>query len=772
MSKDLAEILGENVGTYMQRQFQVHQDTGWNYEGVKKNSPKLLADGIAHIAEVNKAKDIDLDAKILSDAKYLDDADNIAREMLDESENSGSSILFGSAQAGKANIKNFIKRKELTPEIRALLGEITDVGVNIKTTGGQQSKKLEVFKFQQNVAKLLIAAGLGSRTPNPKKRILEKNQVGGKDGQSNTAFAGFGKLFVTPEILDELNAYLTPNASGKTGVDAVLGLVRSAVTIGKFNQVVLSPQAYSSNFLGGVAFELAAGRVFNTNLGKSFKAYLQTVTKDNLIGKGVKKVTGSDRFLDNKHRTDPYTFTESIEYGEMTIDQVRKRDGDQADWRMEQLESVAEAGKLFNNSVFAGDIAAASENAALYDGLRTIIDGGGAVYQVTDNAAKAHALTVEKIKWFNALPGDTKMSVVIEKAVRDTRMTTQNYDMVYPWLKKSSANGLFAGSYIAFSFELIRNSVNNIKLAWEEGRSGNPALRKNAAKRVVGIAATAAAMSALSAGLTALMSGMDLEEQDLLREVLPEWNKYTRVTMTGVDDQGHLGFFDGQYIIPQMYWYNALSQLGNEGSFADKGADLTMSLVDPFLDYNIFTQLVSGAIQNKKASGGKIYNEGSDNFFEIAGKQGANALNAMFKPGFMGTYKKATGYDEVNAYGGVYHKHEWMLNMVGIRINRMDITSEGFGKNMFNKFARTNRAFMSDVSESKLADMSESEKVKATAKVNRGREESNRQLSRTVRMLRTPMMAKHISKDHIRHWAKKAKLPTWQRAYFEELLAD
>jgi hypothetical protein len=782
ISKDLAKILGDNVGVYMQRQFRVHQDTGWNYAGVKQNSPQVLADGIAHIAKTNKAADVAVGAKLLSDAKYEENADNIAREMLDESENSGTSFVYGSAQAGKANIKNFIKRKEIDPEIRALLGEVTDVSENIKNTGGQQSAKIEAYKFQQSVAKLLIAAGLASRTPNPKLSIFEKNQVGGKDGQANTATAGFGKLYAKPEILAELNEYLMPTPNGKSTMDIIMGLVRTSVTVGKFNQVVLSPQAYASNFLGGAAFELAAGR-FMAPLGKrgrsSLKAYSDIAGKDNIIkhfiGRQLNKIpvtkiqSYADGILEHKNRTNPYTLTESMEYGEMTVDEVIARDGF-GNWRLEQLEAIATDGKLLNNSVWSGDMQASGEIAG--EKFKAVMDGGGALYQITDNAAKAHALSYEMMKWMDASKGDVKMSEVIAKAVSDTRKTTQNYDLVHPFLKKASANGMFAGSYISFAYELVRNTYNNFSLAKSEIASGNPVLVKNGYKRLVGVALTGVAMGGVSSGITALMSGMGLGDQDLLRETLPEWNEYTRVAMTGVDDEGHLGFFDGQYIIPQFYWYNALSQLGNEGSWDQNSAQMMASLIAPFADQNIFTNLIIGSFSNQKSSGAKIYNEDTDEFWEASGKLLANGYNAMFKPGAHGFLKKALTNEEVNSYGGVVHKGDFLLNLVGIRMNRMDITSEGFGKSQFSKYARLSASINRDLSAKKRADMSEKELATAKAKGYAGRADLNTQLSRTVRMLRTDMMAKHISKDHIRHWAKKAKLPTWQRAYFEELLAD
>jgi len=242
--------------------------------------------------------------------------------------------------------------------------------------------------------------------------------------------------------------------------------------------------------------------------------------------------------------------------------------------------------------------------------------------------------------------------------------------------------------------------------------------------------------------------------------------------MTGIDDDGNLGYFDGQYIIPQMFWYSALSAAGNEGSAMDKGSDLLSTILAPFNQGNIFTMTVAGGLMNRKASGGDIYNPESDDFWEKAGKVIANTANDMFKPGIYGTYKKAITDEQANAYGSVVKKNDWLWSLAGVRLNHKDIKSEGFGRDQFAKFAQNHRGVMKDVSKAKLADMTDEERVKATAKVNKLRKKSNVQLSRTVRMLRTDMMAKHITTGHIRHWAKQNKLPTWQRPYFEELLAD
>lgn len=759
LTEEVETAVGDNIGKYVFREFKVFQNgSGWTYKGVKRDHMDKYIAAQKYIAE---------DKKIT-----LEEADLIIREMLDPEKSNEGNFLMGSSKVGKVDITSFIKKQELAPEILDLLGEVRNPAENLKNTGAKGAKMLTTYAMQAKMAEVLLEMKLASKKVDIKKRFLTKNFIGRElvpvnitdpvTGETemisvervSAKYAGFGKLWVEPEILKELETYFELGPKGKNLFETVAGVLATVVTFGKFNQVVLSPQAYGTNFLGGIAFELAAGRVsWNSNDGA--KAYKKILMKDiNREGK----------------RENPYTFEEQEKVHAMTV----AEHGDSSNMRMEQLEGELRRANLLDNSVFAGDLNATIDRAFLEEvvgdkagkKIKKTFKGLSKGYQATDNAAKASAFIHEVNKWKKALPTiDPKtkkphtMKDVFDRAARDTRVTTQNYDMVLHLAKIMSQHGFLVGSYISFTMEMIRNTGGNVMLAREEFASGNPVLIANASKRVAGTIALGTTMYGLTSTLSSMMSGFDNEEREKLRASLPPWNKYSVMTYTGRNKDGNLGFFDASFIIPQQYFYNAAAMMLAPGDLGDRSWNTVRALTQPLEDVNILTQLAVDLWNGEKESGKPLYDYSDDSVTKTIARVD-HIFDSMFKSGLQKSverWNKARA-GEVGYAGDTPNVNDWWMAILGIRQRHIDTNSAEFIEDNLKSYNYESRRI--NISKAKLDAMDEETRTRKMANVAAMQADLLEEFKASVGMLQQL----DVSNEKIWVAAKETSVPKALRA--------
>ena len=755
LSKAVADATGNNIGKYITRQYKVHDaDYGWDVQTVKRDYPEIYANGVNHL--------------IKKSGITRKEAREQVAEWLDPSKSSFDGFLSGNNAGGKVNVTSYIQRKELDVEIRELLGEIRSPGVNIRNTGAKGAKNLITYKMQEQMAKTLIDLGLASRKVDIGDRFFKENLVGRdtvtvsivdpKTGEKKNIekpivkknFAGFGRLYVQPEILAELNNFFEGKKEGNVFFDSFLKLTSTAVTVGKFNQVVLSPQAYGTNLLGGLAFEIVAGRISWNNDGA--KAYAKIISKD------------------IRRKSKPYTFLEQTKVHAQTVAQH----GPTTNMRTEQIEGEMRRLKLLDNSVFAGDLNANVEASLLGKPIEKFVKGASATYQASDNAAKASAFIHEVNKWKKALPAinpKTKepytMREVFDLAGRDTRMTTQNYDMVWAAPKFLSKHGLFMGSYISFTSEMIRNTGNNVQLTWEEIFSGNKVLREHGMKRLTGMLLMGTALYALNEIASSVMSSMDEDEREAARAALPPWNKYSRMIWTGPDKDGNQGFFDASYLIPHQFFYNAAAMALRPGTFMDKSSRTLIALTQPLMDLNIATQMVIDLKRGEAKSGKPIW-EDSDRASRRIIEGGDYVWQKMFKPGFWRSYdnwnKARTG--EVGYAGSVTNPNDTFASMIGVRMRRINTKSDEFINGNLSSFRFSNSDMRKGASKAALKSMTEEKRKEKLEDFEAGEAEMRREFIGKIKMLK----GFGVSDDEIHTGVYEAKVPPFLRYETEGIL--
>lgn len=752
ISGDLADTVGANIGNYITREFKVFDPKQkWNYQTVKKQHPEIYQNALKEIMSTSG-----VDSK---------EADLVIRGMLDGSKS--EKFVSGNSTIGKVNITSFIKRKDLSDPILDLLGEIRNPVVNIKNTGTKISRIAITNATQAHMAEQMLAAGLASRTPNPEARHTERlgeetysfpgidpdtgDAIVMQGKRTKKALAGFGELYVEPELHGPLSVHFDAGLQkGKNGFNTAFDFLAKITGIGKFAQVILNPAAYPTNFLGGVATEIFNGRV-------------------SLDGKGRKAYAKFGSFRDTgKTPNDPYGVTDQTKFYEMTGADFSKAGGVDSLGR-NQLNTEMQQQGIRDNSVFAEDL-----NQTVEVGFGETAAKASRVvskaYQAADNAAKRSAFAHELDKWIKAEPNST-MDVLVKKAAEDVRATTQNYDMVPALLKTFSRRGVVVPTYISFSYELFRNTINTVRVASREIKSGNPVLQKAGFKRVAGMLAVGGLLYGLNHMMSTWMSGLDDDEREELRSMMPPWLENSEVVMMGADENS-LAYFDASYLIPHQIFYNAAARAVKGDSAEEKVTGTAKALFSPIGGLNIFNQTVAEVLTNKKRGGGQIYNEqitpeGSPGMLAEAG---GHFLESMFTPGFLRTYRKVqkAKEGEVGFAGSSATMDDVWAGVLGVRPYRMDTSSDAFVEDNLISFSLDSREAKSHTSDRKQARRDQAEKDDATEAVT----EAQKRLLEEFRAKIKAFKRLNISDQRIFAAAQKVSVPRYMRAELKKLLTE
>lgn len=763
---NLAEAVGNNIGAYVTREFKIFNPAyKWNYYIIKSQYSDIYEAAMEEIMST-EVDGVNLTAK---------EADQIIRDITDSSR-AAKGFYSGRDTVGKVDVTSFIRRKDLSPAMLDLLGEVVDPMVNIANTGRKVSRASIVFETQRHMAEHLLAAGLAFRKPVGRfiKRIGEETyEYEGVDANGdpkkmkgrrvNKSMKGFDGLYMEPELATELELYFKPADGKRKSPFEILGNALAAVTgVGKFNQVILNPAAYPTNFLGGVATEILNGRV-------SFDA------------KGARAYFKGGAFRNfGKDPNAPYDVQDQAAFYDSTGADFLKNGGVNSIGR-NQLNTEMQQKGLLDNSVFAEDFNQTIDKIGLGAKAAKVSRVLSSIYQASDNAIKRAAFAHELDKWARAEP-TKKMDELVDLAAADVRATTQNYDMVPRILKAFSQRGTIAPTYVSFAYELHRTTIGTVRLAAREIFSGNPVLRNAGLKRVAGMGVTGALLYGLTSGISQILADLTDEEREKLRAQLPPWLEDMEVAYLKADGE-ELVYFDPSYIIPHQIYYNAVMRAVRAETVEEKFEQTASNILGSFFQGNILQQTASEAIANQKIGGGDVYNEEivKDQYF---GKERAIAehfFDSMFTPGIWRTYKKIQKAEEgeIGFKGSTASMDDIWLGLLGIRPYRYDIQSAEFIEGSLSKFSYDVREIKSWVSEKQQERRGKGEgadpDTSLTPSQKKAKEDVERSMARKVREFRTviTMLQKvGIENRRIKKALRDTRTPKELRDEAKDLLTE
>lgn len=241
---ELVVKLQENMGTYLFRSFQKHDNPEW----VQEIDPKIVNRAIGYIQQQYP--------------EYTQqEIDGIINELLFTPD--APMNLIKNGKLGSKDLSILKKRKDLAPEIRALYGEYADPLVNYSKSIMKMINLIEKHKFLDQV-----------KVKGTNKFLFEKptkTHYVKLASEGSATMAPLNGLYTTPEIakaFEEFNA--------KETLPKWMELYMKAISTVKAGKTVLNLTTHARNVVGNLSFVLANGHY---NIGKTSEA-LKTIKTD------------------------------------------------------------------------------------------------------------------------------------------------------------------------------------------------------------------------------------------------------------------------------------------------------------------------------------------------------------------------------------------------------------------------------------------------------------------------------------------------------------
>tara|TARA_R110001592_G_C13178551_1_gene750569 strand:- start:3064 stop:5388 length:2325 start_codon:yes stop_codon:yes gene_type:complete len=671
-SARLEKMLG-NMGKYLNRSYKAFDDPKW----FEKIPTKVIDDARAYLMQQYE-----------KDGATAKEAQQKAQVTMNEMVKTGTAYdslgsFIAESKLGSKDLSTLIPRKDIAPEIRALLGEYADPRINYAKSVSKMSAMIANDKLLSTIRDMGINNFIfekDSRPPNATVQLA---------GEASEVYAPLNGMWTTPEIKEAFEDAM----GGERGE----GWLDKAIQINgfiKFGKTVLSPTTAMRNVMSAYFFTVANGH-FNQKYMKQAVAAFNAQVKE--------KVTdGESDYIKRL-----------IKLG-VLYDSANAGD----------IVKVMTDGKI--NQMLEGRSGAAFEN------LRWLTAKATGFYRFGDDFWKIVGFENEKAALVRTGMKESEAESLAAERIQNTYPTYSRVGKAGAWLSRFP----LAGTFVSFPAEVIRTTGNMMKLAASEIKSDNPKIREMGAKRIVGMSLASGGMFALSA-LSAAMFGVTDDEEEALRDLAPPWQKNSTFIYAGRDSDNNLRYFDMSFLDPYAYWKRPIEAMMRDQPVNEAIASSLSDMVSPFLGTDISTGKILEVISNKKQSGGQVYKENDTAIRKSADIAGHLALGLA--PGAVNNAWRigmAAG-DVKRSTGKPYSLSDEMLALAGFRSSTFDPKVGLYYRTFdFNSAIAEARKELSGV----LRDpnkVSDDEISAAKARAKTKQEQAFKQMSRLIKAAQT-----------------------------------
>ena len=226
-------------------------------------------------------------------------------------------------------------------------------------------------------------------------------------------------------------------------------------------------------------------------------------------------------------------------------------------------------------------------------------------------------------------------SQLMQEAADIIKKTQQNYSEAPPFVQKMQGNwfGVMFAPFIRFKVEVPRIVLNTIPQIKKEMQHHNPVIKKRGKERLIGMTTVITAFSAGIGGILNAIAGIGEEEDEALRDSMPEYLRTHSFIYFGKGDK--LKSVDLTYVNPFAMvvdpFLRAFEKIWR-GSPAEGGAAFFKTLVaDQYLDQQILAGAVTSALNNRDPETGRPITEANDTAWEAFTKK----FQFMFAEAYM-----------------------------------------------------------------------------------------------------------------------------------------
>lgn len=617
---ELYEKIRNNVGAYVHRSYQAFDDPKWFQKvptATLNAARQYLKDGYMEGGKTSGAEALRLTEVALNEILKNGTAYDSMEAFISE------------GKLGAKDLSVLMRRKDVPPVIRALLGEYTDPRLNFTKSATKMGRLIWNQRFLDRVREM----GLGTFLFEGKDRPpMATTQIA---AQGSEVYAPLNGLWTFPEV-----AQAFKDALGKEQMGDLYRFIVRANGLVKYGKTVLSPTTAMRNWQSAMFFALANGHFDLTQMKKSVAAFREQVRQN---------ATGGDlAYL--RHLKELGVVYDTPYAGEMMrfIEDAKADNG---------VDTVMRAFGASDGAIAKG-----------LRGVKQINQVAQGFYSFGDDFWKIIGFENEKA---GLLKAGLPLAEAEREAAKRIRDTYPTYSMVGAGIQKLSRFPLM-GTFVSFPAEIVRTSANMLRTTAADLKSDNPALRALGMKRAVGMAMVSGLFYALAA-LSKSASGVDDDEEEALRDLAPEWQKNSTFLFAGRNEKGQLRYFDMSFLDPYGYWKRPITAMLRDQPWEKSAASALKDMLTPFFGADIATAAIFQAVANKKDSGGKVYQEGAD-AIDQAGAI-ANHLRKALQPGFVGNIERLTlaaqGVRREGS-GQPYDLNDEMTALLGWRASTMD----------------------------------------------------------------------------------------------------
>jgi len=479
-SDEAKEVITENLGKYVRRTYRAYEDAGYKpTKAVKKNAIKYFIDKIQAKAEV--------DGIVISPKQALKQAEREVKKLL---KNDDEMIDYVAQINRVASLK---KKKDIDPEIRALLGEITNPSEKIVLSLAKLTRVSEMQQYYNVINQLSKGA---------KGYVQGKENVArGLTVQIKGTNSILDSKWTTPEIeraiLNKESSYATLTDSDTLLADGWRFYV-GAKGLSQSMQTVYNVSTQARNAIGGASFLVANGHV---GLGLKGSLKSASVLEDKIFGvrSGVGRKTGLYT-VDEKALSAYYSEMQSLGVVGTSVN-------------VNQFREMISTGFKGSTSI-ARDIGAGQSRTV--KGAKTIFTKPRDIYSGTDDFAKIISFENEIDTLRLAFP-DASESLLKQRAASIVKNTLPNYEAIPMGIKQ--LRNLPLGNFISFPAEVLRTSFHIVKQSAKEINSTNSVIKRRGQARLLGFvtANVGYGMLAEMSHKTFNMSDQEVEDRRILK---------------------------------------------------------------------------------------------------------------------------------------------------------------------------------------------------------------------------------------------------------------
>lgn len=602
----LATTLEANKGEYLRRSYEAYLNPNFKFK------PEKIEAAINEVASANNIP--------------RDKAEAIVYATMDRTKM--PTYLTGGMIGGR-DISSIIKRKDLLPSIKDLLGEVHDPVIAASQTIPRMARLIEMDHAQKRAKEVGEQLGLWST----KQSAQHPRPMVGGQSETHPWLAGY---FAGPDVAEAMHR---ESRSGRlNGIqDLAWKGLTSLTSVAKVGKTVLNPISYSTNLIGGIWSNAAAGN------------FRVSSVKDGLI-LGAEELGLLRQFYPN----------------------APKRDALKA-----ELMELRKAG-VIGESVIGKDLENTLNSSfwnKLKDPATKTVRAASRAYSGIDDFTRYLAYKSEFANYAKALPGQSaeQISRIAGEAVRSHMPTLSEV----PRLMRNLSMAGISPQFVSYTYEMFRTNFNIVKTGLRDVKigteTGNAALRNLGLRRLASFTvATTAAGSFGAAAMSRNENGIDDETDKAIRYFAAPWDREgVLLHLSKVQPGKPIEFSNLSYTMPSAILWEAVEAAKRGEDEADALASFGKALFSQFLGNPAKESIVIGAAITQMT--------GRDAVTDRVIKKTATEPTQMdrlrhnfdkaFKPAFVDfaeqTRKAVAG--EEGSHGRVYTLEEQRNRLLGVR---------------------------------------------------------------------------------------------------------